>query len=222
MPSLDGVLDLINKYPIYIILSWILIRIILGCVNLAFKWAENRILPTTNTKIKSHSYFVNMDWFIRRRIDELIIEDEFKNKIGKQFLKFKFQSFRDWMSEFLDSNYKELDQDEFNTKILERFNCMILEYEQKARLDWIPELFIIKFNKFHLTTIEETAEFITNIAYSTWFSNNEQKMCAILHFLTGAFMRTLLDFQKTIISINGDLAGLEYKGLICKWHDHEE
>ena len=89
--------------------------------------------------------------------------------------------------------------------IIDIITNTIKEYEEKSLNDGVPQLFIDKFNKWHTKTVDMVLNCVNNICESNYYHSNYEKIYAIFNIFISAFEVTLVDAEKTLKTINGEL-----------------
>ncbi|MBC8410352.1 MAG: hypothetical protein H8E12_16770 [Rhodobacteraceae bacterium] len=89
-------------------------------------------------------------------------------------------------------------------------------YEEKCRAEGIPEAVIKKFNHWHEPRVKFTIDGIKSVCSSQFYRNNRSRLAACLDICTVTFHDTVLDAERTLTSLNGELKNLTYKGFTCK------
>jgi len=97
----------------------------------------------------------------------------------------------------------------------------VVEYEERAKLNGIPDLIVEKFNYWHQSRVKIVVEGIKAICSSQFYVSNTSRLAAILDLFTVAFHDTILDGERTLQSLNGDLDRMEYHGHVCPLHNED-
>lgn len=128
--------------------------------------------------------------------------------------------FRDVLSLFLSTTKEEvlkmLDEDitldNFLIKNSDAVNRTIVKYRQKAREKGIPEVVIVKFSEWSRNNLELLLSSISDIDSSDVFETVVEKEYTVLTVLVNTFYLLLIDAEKTLKNLNGDLTGTIYNG----------
>ncbi len=96
------------------------------------------------------------------------------------------------------------------------------ETESISVANGIPEKFIEKFNMWNARTTIFTKGCIDNICRSRYYPTNKDRFYAILNILMSAYESTILDGEKTLCSLNGELDGIVYKNITLDRGDNNE
>ena len=151
-------------------------------------------------KLKKHQFFLLMHYWINVEIDNLPITNELKKRVVIKFLKIKFSIFEKNFLNFI-ANINTTDDPDLEKIFLDS----IMECEETAIHKYIPELFIEKFRQWHSSHISITFEAIRSINESTFYDSSYEKVAATLDILLFTFRLTIVDAEKTINELNGEL-----------------
>ena len=95
-------------------------------------------------------------------------------------------------------------------------NAIIKDSSIKMRNIGVPEVVITKFNQWNSGRHEYVLNTISDIDSSDVFSTIVEKQYAALNLYMDTCYFTLMDAEKTLKSLNGDLTGAVYKGKIVE------
>lgn len=168
-----------------------------------------------------HPFFPAMRYAVKYRIPHLDIVEPCRKLIFRDLLRIKFTVFLDNVYAFTSrQDLNEISVEHFHEAVLTAVSVSIAEYEQKMREAGIPDIVIDRFGRWHQNTVDLIMELIENASNSRFYRDNNSRMIAILDWLQAAFQITLLDAEKTLGSLNGELDGIIYKGVKahCKTH----
>lgn len=159
------------------------------------KWWNNK----KRKKLERHHFFTSISYWINIEINNLLIKNLCKKKVTCLFLKIKYNVFSKNIREFImkgSNNCQDLED-----IIINSFN----ECEVKARSEGIPDIFIDKFRVWDFEHTRVLVDSIESIINSNFYNSFEEKVAAILDIMIFSFRLTLVDAEKTINSLNGDL-----------------
>lgn len=200
------------------IISWIIGLITIVWMIIKYKWqltakAEWKV---TKQMLTNHSLFERMNYYIKYKIPNLPIENEFKRAVTKDFLAYKFEIFYNKINSFIkDEEYKGLNDSELHSALSKLTTDSIQKYNLEMEEKWVPKLFIDKFNKWHSNRVDWYIDIIWDVCNAKW-ATNEEKMYNYLDHTKSVLHSTIWDAEKTLKYINWDLIWLEYKWITCK------
>lgn len=169
-----------------------------------------------------HEVFVNLLKYIERGIHFNFEKDmnPLKIVIAKSFLEdCKVKVFYDNLRAFVVAiELLKTEEEKINmlSTIINRIYDWIEEYNKKAediRIDLpdgtciygIPSVFIKKFDDWHSQHVDATVLKIKQTFYSSFYTSWQLKLIMILDHIDTAFLLTVKDAEKTLLSLNGDL-----------------
>lgn len=207
--------SMIDQYGLWTVAIAVILSV---AIPLLKKWAERTTLFTRKTLKQSqlikHSFFCSMDYWRKIGIDAIEIEEPARDLIFKDFLHIKFRVFDVGMREVVSNKeISKMRRIELKNYITNKITSAIKEYEQFAKDTGIPQVIIKKFSKWHSRSVSFVMDGIEDICMSSFYDNNVARLNGLLSLLLAAFHATIIDAERTLDDLNGDLAGLTYKGL---------
>ncbi len=174
-------------------------------------------LKRRNFDLMKHPVHSRIDYWLKFKITHLQIQSDFRREVISDFLQVKLST---WKIHLLSlsqlNNINKLSIEELEIKILEDLDRAITEYNKKCENQGIPKMFIEKFNEWHMDKVEDTYKRITQICQSSFYINNKHKIGAVLDKYMDALNATIIDAERTLQDVNGEMKGQKYKGLTCK------
>ena len=166
-------------------------------------------------ELSNHAFFRIIQRMINYEILHLDIKEPLRKVIFTDFLLFKFTVTESKIKEFISNqHFSEMSPDEFHNHLYKLETDIIQEYEAMARKNGIPEIVITKFNRWHSDKAEVIYQFINDICdASDWYVNNTVKCYSFLNQIVSILDIILIDARKTLISLNGELDKVIYKGI---------
>lgn len=111
---------------------------------------------------------------------------------------------------------KNITSENFLSSNYNMANAIIKDSSIKMRNIGVPEVVITKFNQWNSGRHEYVLNTISDIDSSDVFSTIVEKQYAALNLYMDTCYFTLMDAEKTLKSLNGDLTGAVYKGKIVE------
>lgn len=177
------------------------------------------VIKKTKIALEDHQIFIDFDNMLHElETRGLPIYCPGRKLIFTDFLKFKVEDFNEALSEYIaennDNTLNSKSALEFHHEMLWLINETIRKYESRCLMAGIPKVVISKFGEWHKETVEDTLKFL-DILGQYDASNNYDKAYMLLSYLAVVFQRTLIDARRTLGSLNGDLDGVDYRGVKC-------
>lgn len=152
-------------------------------------------------KLDKHQFFNTIDYWVNIEINNLPIVNPLKKRVVCTFLKIKYSTFSKKIREFINNLTLEEENMDLETLIID---CL-KEYEDNSRSAGIPDMFIDKFRIWNSSHTQILIDSVQSICASKFYDSFEEKIVAILDILTFSFRITLVDAERTINDLNGEL-----------------
>ena len=182
------------------------------------QWVENtRYFKRRVDKVyhlAQHSFFSQIGYWRNIGIDAIQINDKGRSLISKDLLHIQFRVFETAMRNII--HYKQvgtLSQLALKQHITAEITQALKTCEMESRQIGIPDVVRIKFIQWHQRSISFLMNGIDDICSSSFYKNNPQRLNALLTIMLAAFHATLLDAERTLDELNGELTGITYKNI---------
>ena len=210
--------------------TWLIALITTGggiITSLCAYLAKKKIKRQINTKIskkilKNHYIFSQVDYWKNEMIPHTKFGDDGRNAIIHDFLEIVLTNTSNILKEFIENKLNNNNQEEFHASVINMLFQIKNETESISVANGIPEKFIEKFNMWNARTTIFTKGCIDNISRSRYYPTNKDRFYAILNILMSAYESTILDGEKTLCSLNGELDGVVYKNITLDRGDNNK
>jgi len=162
--------------------------------------------------LSQHSFFLRMQYFLDFKINRLDFGCPVRNQMFRDLLQTKFIFWKNAAVDICD--IQACCDDELIRKITARLYNAVTGYEAQWSQCGIPDVVIEKFNQWHQARFEYMVSTVTIIISSNFFDSHQEKIADILYTFTSLLSITVIDAEKVLSELNGDLTGIEYKGKI--------
>jgi hypothetical protein len=182
---------------------------------------DHIICPTfevyTTQDLCKHSVFGYIRLVRVMTIPNLPIPDVGRKAVFQDLLDNKFRivgaQILDWL--ILNSNkINEMPGPVIASELLTLLAKIVAEYEREGQILGIPMEVIEKFRYWHRKRIEQLQEEIELVCQSEWISEAVHRVGFCLSVLEMVLRATILDAERTLVSLNGHLCGKTYKNLV--------
>lgn len=210
--NLEGLLSYGWIFPITLVL---LILLIHGKTIFpeVISWFKNRKQSSSKHTFKDliyHSFFYNINMFLTVKIPLF----NFKGDLGRTKI------FKDMVSIHLDIFSKKirelLDKDITKNNILELFSNTIKSCKEEQEILWkaegVPVVVIHKFNEWNSSKLEHLLQSVKDVSNTTIIDSLVEKVYIIMNDCENYAYSVCFDGEKTLVSLNGELNGVTYKG----------
>ena len=168
-----------------------------------------------------HPFFSQIEYNRRFRIPLIRLNhgDHYchgRTAIFKDMLNIKLKHWGEKIKEAVENDYSKMTDNELQTLFINATMTLVDSYEREWIEKDIPQIVIDKFREWHDDHTKMFVETIRNICRGKSFSTKIEQVNAILEMNNTMLILTILDAEKTLGELNGELAGLVYKGITMK------
>lgn len=181
------------------------------------------LIPFLNRKkirIKNSTVFERLNFFQKFRVNKIRVDCPLRKKIFSDIVLDRIDKLRSKLLEV--SNMQESKINEMNNDEMYNFWENLLysaSSESNAVLlfNGVPSIAIKKYDSFDFTENDILKKFFERVIYcDSVYDNNVEKFIAIMDFLGITIDILLMNIEKSIHQINGDLNNVEYRNYSCK------
>jgi hypothetical protein len=192
--------------------------------NLVKKVVDKYMPPKEPPKdITQSSFFTKMTILLHYKIPRFNAPCPLRRRIFRRLLKCCVETWRDRVKEKItDPELNTYNQEAF-VNFWSNFIYKTTDlWEAKAIQLGVPEVAIEKYRTKHNKTLELAFIMLNQIAHSELiYPSNLEKNLAILDFIAIVLDLSLLDVEKTVMEINGELSQTTFEGASCEQCDKE-
>lgn len=156
-----------------------------------------------------------LDYWLNFKIMNIKMNDTGRQMLFRDILQLKFMQFREFIQTAGDCVTEDMTGHEMFHHVVEAFNDTVDAYEREAINRGIPEVVMVKYGEWQLRSYEFTLRATEMICLSNGYGTNESRMQAIYSLITAMMELTIAEAEKTLTELNGELTGIEYKGVVC-------
>ena len=233
-----------EKHGIWFIFQVLVLFVIVAGILLFALWVKNKLFDDNNVsnvevnvnlgdhahssvddeykahywgELINHAFFRIVQRMINYEILHLEIKEPLRKAIFTDFLLFKFTVTQDKVKAFINNkDFADMPADAFHNHLYNLETEIIQDYEAMARKNGIPEVVINKFNRWHTDKADVIYQFINDICDGNdWYVSNTVKFYSFLNQMVSILDVILIDARKTLISLNGELDKVVYKGIVA-------
>lgn len=159
--------------------------------------------------------FTKLDYWLNFKIANLKMADPGREKIFKDLMYIRFNTSKKYI-EMLDVVIEnDMDGHQMFHELLELSSDFKTEFNKTANEYGIPKLVIDKFVTWRVIPVEFLIKAMEMICTTGGYTNNDSRLQAVYSILTATLELSIAEAEKTLVNLNGELTGVEYKGIIC-------
>lgn len=223
---IEEILELVHNYgAITSLITVIILLIILfykkefkkiwDALIIFFKNTKKTPSKVTDIDILNHEIFNSMDFWLYSKIPTLILKNEFRTEVFKEYLSIYLKSYKELLHQFVNSDtYKGLNNVELKKTLLELISLIIYDYETKMHENKIPEIVILKMKVINNDILNLVIDLTNNITNSDFYNSQDNllKVYSFLNIIQSILENNMNRIEETFNSINGELKGVNFKG----------
>lgn len=189
---------------------------------LGFKYVNQRITPCKVRNPEDHYFFNNAKKLQIEKLDSFSLfhrnrDCPVRDKLFRDMLNIKIDIWTDHMYRLTCKARKDrMDNETLSRELLSWMRDIVEDYERKWEYEGVPRIVIDKFRSWHSNHESAIVDGMINICRGNFFSSLDEKLNAILTLHNALLLITFSDAEKSLIELNGELSGKEYKGEIIE------
>ena len=166
-----------------------------------------------------HPYFNKIDSILELKLPITKIGGPVRTEIFKDTLQIFYEESKQITYALLDKN---ITKNNFLSENVKALNDVVKKSTEKMREQQIPEVVIEKFWEWNYKRHDYIAGTLSDINSSIVFDSVIEKEYAALNLFQSTSYFVLMDAERTLKTLNGDLTGTTYKGKIIENLHYEE
>lgn len=171
-------------------------------------------LSTYEDLASHHELFYKIKSYLDISIPLMKIKGPVRSKMFRDMLDIKLNIISDDLKTLLLS--KSLNSDNMLQLNLNNLELMVKKYQNAWRSGGVPEIVITKFEEWHQAKILLLYDSIKQICDCQVIDTPVEEMYSILNIYLTIVSFTIVDAEKTLTVLNGQLKGVTYKGEIIE------
>ena len=178
------------------------------------KYLQEKLKPVAATDPRSHAFFTTSESLINYHIPRMkISNDSARNTLFRDMLIIKLTAWRKSMLDFVARDFSSLKTFEIKDSFAKALNNIIKGYESEWNVTGVPEPVISKFAEWHSPRVEGLSSSANGIFDGKSFTTAAEMLNATLCLQHALLIGTIIDAERTLGILNGELSGLSYKNL---------
>lgn len=215
---MEQILKYIQDYGFMTVFAGAGLFFLIKFALLKYQQMEKSMLEQSVADPKKHAFFQKVDYILRYKLTEIRLNyqntyNEGRTTMFREMLKTKFEVWRDNVLKVCMMDYEHMSNADIKQAFTQATLDLVNQYETKWQQDGIPKIVIDKFHQWHDNHAEMFMETIDSITSGSCFGSAREIVNAILEMNMLMILLTLLDAERTLGDLNGELTGLTYKGL---------
>lgn len=215
---MEQIFQYIQTYGFMTVFAGVALFFLIKFGYLKYRKLAKDLLDQNIAEPKNHTFFQKVDYILRYKLPEITLKFrgqycEGRTILFRDMLKIKFRVWQDHIRKACDKSQDYPTSSQIGQAFLKATVDLVDEYERLWEEDGIPPKVIQKFHKWHDNHAQIFIEAIENITGGSSFSSKKEVINAILEISNAMLLLTILDAEKTLGDLNGELTGMKYKDL---------
>lgn len=207
-------LGYLQEYGVSVTLIAMVLFFAFAFGQIGLKYWQERLKPTIATNPRNHAFFSTSQRLIDYNIPRMRISgDEARNALFRNMLTLKLTVWRQTMLNLVARDFSTLKTFEIKELFSKTIRDIIFSYEEDWKQDGVPEIVTKKFGKWHAPRLEAVSVSANSVFDGRSFVTPNGMLNAILCLQNALLVETIIDAERTLGDLNGELSGLLYKGL---------
>ena len=178
------------------------------------KYLQEKIKPAVATNPRNHAFFSTSERLINYHIPLMrISSDPARNTLFRDMLIKKLTVWRKNMLDFVARDFSSLKTFEIKDLFAKTLYEIVTGYEAEWKAVGVPTLVVSKFAEWHSPRVEGLSSSATSVFDGKSFTTPNEMLNATLCLQNALLVETIIDAERTLGGLNGELSGLTYKGL---------
>jgi hypothetical protein len=156
-----------------------------------------------------------LTYWIDFKIERLKLSDKGRTLVFRDLLYIYFTEIKEHVFDIeKQKDFKKLGRRELFIEVVECIYAAMQSVKQRAKNEGIPDIVIDKFMQWHQTSVDFIIKSSELISQSPVYKSNLDVICAIYLLYTASLELIIVEGEKTLAELNGELTGIEYKDII--------
>ena len=167
-----------------------------------------------SSPLLGHPFFGSMHFALVQKVKHLPIDRLMRRAVFRDLLQIKLEIWLDRTCDWVKSIDDEQELSDFEADVYSYLARTVRDYEDQILQRGIPPVVLKLFREWHATAISHIQDFVREVCRCSFYEANQERATVILTALDMALCWTLVDAGRALGSLNGQLDGIMYKGLM--------
>lgn len=210
--EITEILGYLQDYGVSITLIAIVLFFAVAFGKTGLKYLQEKIKPAVASNPRNHAFFSTAERLINYHIPRMrISSDPARNTLFRDMLIKKLTIWRKSMLDFVARDFYSLKTFEIKELFAETLREIITGYEADWKAEGVPTPVINKFAEWHSPRVESLSGSATGVFDGKSFTTPNEMLNATLCLQNALLVETVIDAERTLGDLNGELSGLTYK-----------
>lgn len=212
--EISEIIKLLQDYGVSFTLLAIVLFFAFAFGQTGLKYLQEKLKPHEVSDPRSHAFFSTSEQLMNYHIPRMkISNDPARNNLFRDMLVKKIKVWRKNMLDFVARDFSNLKTYEIKELFATTLKGIISGYETDWKVAEVPALVIAKFALWHSPRVEGLSGSATSVFDGKSFTTPNEMLNATLCLQNALLVETIIDAERTLGELNGELSGLTYQGL---------
>ena len=212
--EITNILSYLQDYGVSLTLIAIVLFFAFAFGQTGLKYLQEKLKPAIATDPRSHAFFSTSERLINYHIPRMkVSSDPARNTLFRDMLVKKIGNWRKSMLDFVARDFSSLKTFEIKELFATTLHEIIKGYEAEWKATGVPTPVISKFAEWHSPRVEGLSSSATSVFDGKSFTTPTEMLNATLCLQNALLVETIIDAERTLGELNGELSGLTYQGL---------
>jgi len=212
--EITNILSYLQDYGVTLTIVAIVLFFAFAFGQTGLKYLQEKLKPAIATDPRSHAFFSTSERLINYHIPRMkVSSDPARNTLFRDMLVKKIGAWRKTMLDFVARDFSSLKTFEIKDLFAKSLQEIIKGYESEWKVSGVPEPVVLKFSEWHSPRVEGLSSSATSVFDGKSFTTPTEMLNATLCLQNALLVETIIDAERTLGELNGELSGLTYQGL---------
>ncbi|QQS59641.1 hypothetical protein IPN35_02040 [Candidatus Peregrinibacteria bacterium] len=212
--EITEIIKLLQDYGVTLTLVAIVLFFAFAFGQTGLKYLQEKIKPNEVTDPRSHAFFSTSERLMNYHIPRMkVSNDPARNALFRDMLVKKITVWRKKMLDFVARDFSSLKTYEIKDLFANTLKEIISGYEMDWKAAEVPTPVVAKFALWHSPRVEGLSGSATSVFDGKSFTTPNEMLNATLCLQNALLVETVIDAERTLGELNGELSGLTYQGL---------
>lgn len=212
--EITNILSYLQDYGVSLTLIAIVLFFAVAFGKTGLKYLQDKLKPVVAMSPRNHAFFSTSERLMTYHIPRMkVSNDPARNVLFRDMLRIKLTVWRKIMLDLVARDFASLKTFEIKELFAKTLRDSVSSYESDWKSAGVPELVITKFAEWHSPRLEAVSGSAISVFDGKSFTTPNEMLNAVLCLQNALLIETVIDAERTLGELNGELSGLTYQGL---------
>lgn len=207
-------LGYLQDYGVTITIVALVLFFAFGFGQVGLKYLQQYLQPKLASNPRSHAFFSTAERLQNYHVPQMNISpDPARNLLFRDMLIKKIRVWEASMTDFVARDFSQLKTFEIKELFARTMQRSVLGYQADWKQAGVPDMVVTKFDTWNAPRLEAISISATSVFDGKSFTTPVEMTNAILTLMHALLIQTVIDAERTLGDLNGDLEGVIYRDL---------